>query len=308
MEAAPYFADVAARDARAVWARASDGARLRVALWPEARARGTVVMFPGRTEYCEKYSDAAREFGARGWAAAAVDWRGQGLADRTGQARHVGHVDDFADFQRDVAAYLAVLEAEGFPKPFHLLAHSMGGLIGLRALVDHPVFARAAFSAPMWGLPLAPGRRMTAFLLSRAGRTLGYGRHEVPASGAQRDPVGQPFEGNLLTSDPAMFAWMKAQLAAHPDLALGGPSLGWLWAALGEMRDRAARPAPDVPCLTLLGTEEGIVDAGAIMDRLDGWEGADLRLYDGARHEVLMEAPETRRAAFDAMDAHFGAG
>ena len=312
MDAAPYHDDVAAGPpgGDCVWTRASDGARLRVALWPRDGAAGTVVMFPGRTEHVEKYSDAAREMGARGWAAAAIDWRGQGLSDRTGQAPHVGHVEDFDEFQRDVEAFAAVLEARGMPRPWHLLAHSMGGLIGLRTLLrdaarPEPRFARAAFSGPMWGLPLPPARRLVAGAISTVARLLRQGGRETPGAGAVRDPVGQPFEGNLLTSDPEMFAWMKRQLAAHPELALGGPSLGWLRAALREMWETKGLTSPDVPCLTVLGAEERIVDPADVRDRMARWPGGTLLELEGARHEALMEAPSIRARVFDALDEHW---
>ena len=38
------------------------------------------------------------------------------------------------------------------PRPWRLLAHSMGGTIGLRALTRGVPVAAAVFSAPMWGI------------------------------------------------------------------------------------------------------------------------------------------------------------
>ena len=49
------------------WVPTTDGARVRVAAWPAAAggpARGTVLLFPGRTEYVEKYGPAARHYTA----------------------------------------------------------------------------------------------------------------------------------------------------------------------------------------------------------------------------------------------------
>lgn len=301
---APYFDDVAAGPpgGEARWLRASDGVRVRAVRWPREGAAGTLVMFPGRTEHVEKYSDAAREMGARGWATAAIDWRGQGLSDRSGRGRHVGHVDDFREFQRDAAALLDWLGAAGMPRPWHLLGHSMGGLIALRTLHERRDFDRAVFSGPMWGLPLPPARRAAATLVSKAARLLRQGGRATPASGAVSDPVGQPFDGNLLTSDAQMFAWMKGQIAAHPELALGGPSLGWLWAALTEMLHWTREPSPGEPCLCLLGTEERIVDPDPIRDRMAAWPQGVLTMLEGARHEALMERPAIRHAAFDAID------
>ncbi len=74
---APLFEDVAGGPpgGAAHWLRTGDGIRIRVGHWrPEGTAHGTVFLFPGRTEYVEKYGDAAREFTRRGLAMLAVDW------------------------------------------------------------------------------------------------------------------------------------------------------------------------------------------------------------------------------------------
>ncbi len=308
MEAAPYHHDVAADPAcgaQAVWLRAGDGTRLRAATW-RAGERGTVLLLQGRTEYIEKYSDAARELGLRGFASAAIDWRGQGLSPRPKRDPRVGHVKHFSDFQNDVDVLLAHCDALDMPRPWHMMAHSMGGPIGLAALHRRPEIARAVFSAPMWGLPLAPGRRALAWGTSTAATLVGLGDRETPASGKVGDPAAAPFKGNLLTSDPDMFAWMKRQIVTHPELALGGPSLGWLFAALREMNRLAREAAPDVPCLTFLGDDEEIVSKDAIHVRMKSWPKGHLEEIPGARHEVLMETPDIRARVYDAIAAHLG--
>ena len=52
---APLFDDVRAGPdtGAAYWATTSDGVRVRLGVWPKADARGTVLLFPGRTEYIE---------------------------------------------------------------------------------------------------------------------------------------------------------------------------------------------------------------------------------------------------------------
>ena len=292
----------------AAWVTATDGTRLRVATWPRAGTdtNGTVLIFPGRTEYCEKYSDAARHLAARGYASAAIDWRGQGLSPRAGRDRMLGHVGDFADFQRDVDAFLAHCAAVELPRPWHLLAHSMGGPIGLRALHRRGEFSRAVFSAPMWGLLLPPGRLLLGWSVSTLAHATGLGRRPAPGSGKIADPAGAPFDGNLLTNDAEMFGWMKRQITAHPDLALGGPSLSWVRGALREMHALAREAAPDVPCLTILGTEEAIVSADAIHVRMGSWRDGRLEMVEGARHEAFMEDTATRARLYDAMAEHFG--
>lgn len=107
MERAPFDQVLAEgpENVRAYWVTASDGVRLRVAVWPTQTPRGTIVLFPGRTEYVEKYGRVAQDFTAAGYAVTAIDWRGQGRADRVFEDPRLGHVGEFQDYQKDVAAY-----------------------------------------------------------------------------------------------------------------------------------------------------------------------------------------------------------
>lgn len=296
---------------QAFWCQAADGLRLRLALWrPETTAtpaRGTVLLFPGRTEYVEKYADAATHLALRGYTTLAVDWRGQGLADRMLDDARLGHVDDFADYQHDVDAALAAVRALDLPAPLHLLAHSMGGCIGLRAVMRGLPVASCAFSGPMWGIHITAALRPVVKMLIAANLGLGRGGRLMPTTSPDSYVATAPFDDNTLTTDPAMFQMMKDHLAAEPALALGGPTVGWMRAALRECDLLAALPAPDLPCLTLLGGNERIVDTARIHARMAAWPGGRLDLVPGAEHEVLMEGPALRARLFDQLDMFFAA-
>ena len=304
MDQAPFYSDVAEGPAggEAVWTHASDGLRIRVGWWrPEGAAKGTVLIFPGRTEYIEKYGRDAVTLTRAGYAVLAIDWRGQGLADRLVANARVGHVGVFADYQLDVAAALDVAEKAGLPRPWHLLGHSMGGCIGLRSLYEGLAVNAAVFSAPMWGIRLAAPTRPAAWVLSWSGSRLGLGHLMSPGMKEEPYPLDAAFEDNKLTSDAEMFDYMRRQLTAHPDLSLGGPSLHWLNQALAETLHLAWRPAPPQDSLTFLGADEAIVDTGRIHARMEAWPNGELVILPGARHEVLMETPATREAIFARM-------
>jgi lysophospholipase len=273
-----------------------------VAQWPAFRARGTILLFPGRTEFIEKYGRAARDLDARGYGTLVIDWRGQGLSDRLTGDTLAGHVGSFDDYQTDVAAMVRAAEALDAPRPWHLLAHSMGGAIGLAAVMRGLPVATCAFSAPMWGIRMRAALRPLAWSLGWASRPVGLGHRYAPSTGPDSYVLTAPFEANDLTRDAEMHAHMVAQLTAHPELALGGPSLTWLFAALRECRRLHALPSPALPCLTLLGTDERIVDTARIDARMARWPGAKLMRLEGALHEPMMDTPETRGAVWEALD------
>jgi lysophospholipase len=280
--------------------------RLRCGVWPEG-GRGTVLLFPGRTEYAEKYGPAAGELAARGYATLAIDWRGQGLADRPLADRMTGHVVDFMDYQRDVQAMLALADDLDLPNPRYLLAHSMGGCIGLRSLMMALPVRAAAFSAPMWGIHIAPAMRPLAIGVSAISRLTGQAHRYAPGTRPVTYVAEAPFAGNVLTTDAPMYAWMKRQVTEQPELALGGPSLGWLHAALAECRALARVPSPAVPAYCALGSAEKVVDVAPVRARMARWPQGRLELVPGAEHEVMMETPAIRSAFFDSVAALYAA-
>lgn len=307
MTDAPLLADLAEgpADGRATWLTAADGVRLRAVLWGRDAPGGTVLLFPGRTEAVEKYGRTAADLRARGLATAVIDWRGQGLSDRLHADAALGHVGRFADYQRDVAALLARVQAAGMPGPLFLVAHSMGGAIGLRALAEGLPVRAAAFSSPMWGIAIAPHMRPVAWTLSTLARPVGFGHVMAPGQPAESYLIRAPFAGNTLTTDAAMWDYMRRQIAAEPRLGLGGPSLAWLNEALRETRRLARLPSPAVPVVTFLGQAEKIVVPAAIRARMARWPGGELVEIPGAEHEVLMETPARRTMILDRVAAHF---
>jgi len=114
--------------------KATDGVQLRLAYWIANQAKGSVFLFPGRTEYVEKYSEVAHKLTACGYNVLSIDWRGQGMSDRMLPNPRLGHVAAFSDYQHDVTQILIAAEKLSLVQPWHLLAHSMGGCIGLAAL------------------------------------------------------------------------------------------------------------------------------------------------------------------------------
>ena len=173
----------------------------------------------------------------------------------------LGHVQDFRDYQRDVAALLA-LEAElDLPGPRYLVAHSMGGCIGLRTLLERAEFCGAIFSAPMWHLQMKAATRELTSKMTQLANVVGLGARLMPGTRPGPTALAVAFEGNALTSDREVFAWCVEQVTAHPELALGGPSMQWTYAALEEMARLYVAPLPRVPMLVMLGSDEEVVSA-----------------------------------------------
>lgn len=291
---APFHADIAGAPPPACveWLTASDGVRLRAARWGRGKAP-LVAVFPGRTEMVEKYGGTVTELVGRGFDVAVIDWRGQGLSDRLPDAPLRGDVPDFARYQKDVRAFWAWLDRQGLAAKF-VLAHSMGGCIALRALMNGLGIRAVAFSAPMWGLNLPRTTAAAVAPLAAFLRALKQDTMEVPGAGEEFALWNFPFERNELTRDAKAYAHAQAQLRAHPELRLGAPSIRWLAAALREMQALQQLDAPNLPALCGVGMADQIVSQTAIRERMATWPQGQLVEYEGALHELLMERAEVR--------------
>lgn len=310
VDAAPFYADLAdgPDDVTCVWRNASDGVRLRLAFWPGSGAKGTVFLFPGRTEHIEKYGRIASELNAAGFALMTIDWRGQGLSGRLSDDPNVGHVARFLDFQLDVNAMTGLAHEAGLPKPWFLIAHSMGGCLGLRSLINGLEVERAVFSAPMWGIELPVPMRPLPYILPPVARALRIEESLAPGTSPSNYTSVTAFNENVLTSDPETYAWLKKHADATSDFALGGPSVQWVGEATTEFDAIAGLPRPSLPVRTYLGTQESIVSADAIHRMHAHWPSGELRVIKGAKHEIMMEAAHLRRKFIDETLDFFGQG
>ncbi len=294
--------------ARFASVRTADGVKLRAACWPGRKLLGTVLILQGRTECIEKYYETIGELRARGYAVAAFDWRGQGLSDRALTDRHKGHVWDFAAYHRDLDTFLDgfVASAPELPKPYYILAHSMGAHIAVRYLHERPEpFARAVLCSPMAYINTAPLPHFIARAIAAAGVKCGLTEAYVPG-GKAYDPARNPFEGNPLTHDAERYAREAQLFRANPDLVIGSPTLGWLDAAYRSMAMAGQAhfcAAIKTPALLVYGSEETVSspDQQALLASQLGQ--CQALCITGARHEILQETDAIRAQFWRAFDS-----
>ena len=267
---------------------------------PEGAVRGTILVLPGRAEFIEKYAETLIELQGWGFATAILDWRGQGGSERLLPQRDRGYVVRVEDYLADLDAVVARLDRLRLPPPFLMLAHSMGGHIGLRYLRGEPGrFAGAALSAPMFGIRLGPTPEPVARALCAAAIRAGAGWRYAPG---QRDVdlARYVFARNRLTSSPERYEELRHYVATTPELALGGVTYGWLGAALASValiRQPGFPEAIRTPIQILQAGRDRIVSNRAealIARRLPA---ARLAVFPDGRHELLQERDEIRAPA-----------
>jgi len=235
-----------------------------------------------------------------------IDWRGQGHSDRLISNRRHGHIDRFPNYQLDVAVIVQSLTELDLPKPHSLVAHSMGGCIGLRALINNLPVKRVVFSAPMWGIHVAPLLRPFGAVYSSIARSFGQGNSVMPGTRPANYVTYTSLADNMLTTDLDHHNFMIRHAELAPEITVGGPTAQWFYEAHVEMNSLAQAARPNYPVLTFLGTQESIVEPQAIHAMHRNWPTARLELVEGAKHELMMEAPELRAQFMDGMFGFLG--
>jgi lysophospholipase len=290
-----------------------DGTRLRFARWEATRGpqRGTVCVFQGRSEFIEKYFEVVADLRRRGFAVATLDWRGQGGSQRLIGNPRKGHVRSFSDYDRDLAAFMKQVVLPDCQPPFVAFAHSMGGHILLRnATSSHSWFSRMVLSAPM--VAIAPQylryRPPIPRVYAEVTCALGMGRRYAPG-GSDSSLDEEPFEGNVLTSDQERYARNRMVIEAAPQLAVGGPTIQWLRAALRSIARLAAPDYPlqvKVPLLLFAAGMDSVASTTHIEEFALRLKVGTHVLLPQARHEILQETDEIRKDFWAAFDSYLG--
>ncbi len=285
-----------------------DGICLRYALARpvERPLRGTVTILTGRADYIERYYETISELLSRRYAVAIFDWRGQGLSSRPARNRLRGHIRSFSLYDEDLRTFMREIVLPDCPAPHFALAHSMGAHILLRAAWKYIWFERALMVSPMIRIAR---RRMPAWWwrgFAAAMTRMGLGKLFVP--GQKKRPLRlEDFPGNPLTSDRERFAIQAEMLRAHPELAVAGPTIGWLRAALVSSatlwkRTEGRRP-PLWPMMAVAAGEDRMVstEAARVFCREAG--AIPCIVLPGARHDILQETERYRQSLWAAFDS-----
>ncbi len=284
---------------------------IRTAFWPVpagSTACGTVLLCGGYAEFIEKYFETISELQQRGFAVLTFDWRGQGLSSRLVSDElgfHRGYVASFDDHLADaglVLQHLADLQASGdAPGAVVMLAHSMGGNLGLRIAAEHPQrFSRLILSAPMLGLVGFP----LWFVRVIAVAYCACGRAEHYAWGSSELDLNAPV--NVVTGDASRFQRTLRYLRAQPELLTSGATWGWVAAACASMR-LVTRPKflrqVSHPALLFSAGQDLLV--GQVAHTKLSKLGASVRSVElpNAMHEPLTEIDEIRLQMWTEIDA-----
>lgn len=272
-----------------------------------AKASMRVIILPGFTECIEKHFDQTEGFASMGAETLCLDWPGQGLSSRLSGHPTLIHCPDF---RLHLEAIESVIDDAGIDDqlPLFIFGHSMGGHLGLRlagALASERGWhvRGVILSAPMMMLPIWPGHVMQRVLDVIC--CLGFARWPTPRQKSYVRGGGEFQPSNLLTRDPEGYALQYRLFEDNPALKCHGPSYGWVRAALRSCLATTRNPdwlkAFALPVQAHLAEDERVVHPSASAKALAHIQEAEIHVYEGARHELMVERPEVRQAIWRRM-------
>jgi alpha-beta hydrolase superfamily lysophospholipase len=263
----------------------ADDVELFYQVWTTPESLGTLVVTHGISEHSEAYAKTAENLCQLGWTVIAWDLRGHGRSE--GKR---GHVDDFADYSRDLAKLLRHLKKGGhLEKPFALVGHSMGGLVTLRFLMDEsfdaPKPGAAILSSPLLGVALAvpPVKDFAARMMNRVWPSITL-YNEIKTEDLVRDAEWlKSYEKDPLRHDKI-----------SPALYLG------MFDVIEEVKRSGSKI--QIPILVQAAGQERIVSLQGIKDFFPdiGSKNKKLIVYDDSYHEIYNDLD--RETVFKDLD------
>jgi len=279
---------------------ASDGFPLHVHRWSNASPPKAVVMLAhGLAEHAARYARLGETLVASGYELFALDQRGHGQTAQHGQLGHFADADGWSKVVNDLACLNHHIRQQYPSLPIFLLAHSMGSYIGQAYLMQHSCSLQGAILS---GSNYQPARiyraasliaRFERWRLGKNGRSrlinfLSFGSFNKAIKSARTDfdwLSRDPQEVDRYISDPLCGFVATTQLWV--DL-LGGLQ------GISDVK-QLAQIDPDLPLL-LIGGDCDPVSAGQRLNdlagalRVAGLQHVELKVFPGARHELLNES------------------
>jgi acylglycerol lipase len=243
-----------------------DGSQLHVYRWVPKNTNAALVISHGWSEHAGRYADLAAWFASNGFEVHALDHRGHGKSEG-----RRGHVRGWCEYVRDLETLRSTIDHDYQ----YILGHSMGGMIAMLHLLQHPgVFKAAALSGPACDLSyeIPVLKRLLAATMSSF----------VPALKIKSD-----VDPALVCGDPDVVASYSTDPLNH-----GVVSARWFSDYLKQInlvKDKATEI--ETPIAIWHGEKDALVASWvgeSLYERLS-CQPKQFKIVEGALHEILFE-------------------
>ena len=283
-----------------------DGKSLHYEYFLAENSRGSVVVVHGLSEFTQKYHEFAYYLLRQGYDVFLYDQRCHGLSCRLTDRTDMIHVDEFADYRKDLECFMEQVVLPAAHKTLYLYAHSMGGAVALQYLAQEPqMFQKAVLSAPMiepltgaispWLARLGMGIWL---LFGDAKRKFWYANEFDPAF---------PFEKSNDESRARFDRNMRVRLS-DPRYCTTPLTVGWVYQSLKLRRKLTSRrflKQIQTPILLLTAQKDGVVSIDAQNQVAQGCSVCRQIVQKDAKHALLTGSLETLTEHMQLVLDHF---
>ncbi|MEM7680072.1 MAG: alpha/beta hydrolase, partial [Pseudomonadota bacterium] len=259
--------------------------------------KAVIVCLPGLSEFVEKYFETARNFLERDIGFFVLDWPGQGLSDPISTETNRRHS---AGYDVEIKILKEFIEDHVNPQckgaPLCMLAHSMGGLIGMHLISrSYHDFLCAAFSAPLWGvMAMKSYPAFAATTLLSTMPIMDYAPGQEDWHKGLRDAAPNRVFSKDRKREPVHNQWCLAD----DRLCMNGITWGWLketFEATEFLRSKKADYSKvKIPVYVGTAGQDTLVDNKKITAISKKLPNAQHLHFDDSFHEILMERDEIR--------------
>lgn len=128
-----------------------DGKKMYYEYFSAEKAKASIVIVHGLSEFSKKFHEAAYYFLNQGYNVFIYDQRGHGLSFRMTEQIDLIHVDSFYDYAKDLDAFIENVVMPTNPGTLYIYSHSMGGAVTTLYLAkNHSRVKKALLSAPLF--------------------------------------------------------------------------------------------------------------------------------------------------------------
>ncbi len=264
--------------------RSADGTVLRGCRWEphgETPRRGVVVLAHGMGEHIRRYDHVANALSDRGFAVYGHDHRGHGSSIPAGGEPGKLGTGGWWALVEDLNLVVALAQSENKGLPVAILGHSMGSFATQQFLLDHAdsvdavaltgtaaldllepaIDQSAGIDLSAFNAPFEPARTDYDWLSRDPAAVDAYVADPLCGFGIDAESVNQMFEGARRAAESTHLA----RLPKHLPIYIAGGS-----------KDP-------------VNADVVLLEALAERYRQAGLTDVTVRIYDGARHEILNE-------------------
>ena len=273
------------------------------------KARATVVMVHGMSEFFGKYHEYVWNLYNRGYAVFFCEQRGHGYSGGKLQNENsdIIHIDNYNTYVEDLNEFVTriVLPSKEMKPPLLLFAHSMGGAVAALYLEKYPKIIKAALlSSPM--MRMKAGNYSLPMLWALSIYGVVTGKNKQPAPGQKHFDKDVKMETGSAQSR-ARFEYQLRQRKEDKHYQTTGGSLGWAVASMKAAKQLLRKAGKiSVPVNIMIAGDDHLIDPAGYDEFIKRVPLAGVHRFELSRHEIFNSDDRSRfdyyKKVFEILD------